>query len=97
MRGGGIEIDVSATVIEEDADVRITEGGFDNSGVERGAADRVDVVARIAVVRRKMELRSRACGMDHTAGHRDRVLENFVRNTELLEGMNPAGGEREIN
>ena len=35
--------------------------------------------------------------VDHAATHRDRVLEHFIRDAELLECMNPARGKREIN
>ena len=35
--------------------------------------------------------------MDHAAPHRDGVLEDFIGKAELLEGMNAAGGEGEIN
>src|SRR2546423_6042055 len=97
MRGGRIEVDLGTAVIEEDADVWIAEGCFDDSRVERGAADRVDVVAWVAVVWREIELRSRTCGMNHSARHRDRVLENFVGDPELFERVNAASGEREID
>src|SRR5438046_6823567 len=45
-----VEIDISATVIEIDAHVRVTLGGFDHGGVERGAADRVDALFWIDIV-----------------------------------------------
>src|ERR1700730_9153839 len=35
--------------------------------------------------------------MDHSAAHRDRVLEHLISDTELLERMNPTRRERKIN
>src|SRR5436190_5114169 len=98
--GGGFQIggrfgriDAGAAVIEENADVWITESGFDDGGVEGAAADGVDVVARVAVVGREMELAGFV--VNHPAGHWDRVLKNFVGNPELFESVNPTSGERE--
>ena len=56
MRGGGIEIDFGATMIEVDADAGITQRGLDHRRVERGAAYRIDVLLRVAIVGREMEL-----------------------------------------
>src|SRR2546423_11034967 len=95
MRGGRIDVDLGTAVIEEDADVWIAEGCFDDSRVERGAADRVDVVARVGVVGREMQVSGLI--VDHPAGHWDRVLENFIGDPKLLERVNAASGEREID
>ena len=35
--------------------------------------------------------------MDHSAAHRDRVLEHLIGDTELLERVNPARRDREID
>src|SRR6266446_4606374 len=35
--------------------------------------------------------------MDHATAHRDRVLEDFISNAELLEGVDATGGEGEID
>ena len=35
--------------------------------------------------------------MNHAAAHRDSVLEYFIGDAELLERVNPAGREREID
>jgi len=35
--------------------------------------------------------------MDHSAPHRDCVLQDFIGKTELLKGMNAAGREGQIN
>ena len=35
--------------------------------------------------------------VNHPAAHRDRVLEHLIGDTELLERMNPARREREID
>lgn len=95
MRGRRFEIDLGATVIEEDAHVRITKRGFDHRRVKRGAPDRVDVLERVAVVRGEMEVAGFV--VDHPARHRDRVLEHFVGNAELFKGVDAAGREREID
>ena len=97
MRGCGIEIDFGAAVIEVDRDVWIAQRGFDYGRVERRATDGIDVLPRVAIVGRKVELASRACGMNHPAGHGDGVLENFIRDAELLERMNPARRERQVD
>jgi hypothetical protein len=44
-----------------------------------------------------MEIRSRACGMDHPARHWDGVSENFLRDAKLFKGVDAAGREREID
>ena len=35
--------------------------------------------------------------VNHPAAHRDRVLQHFVSNAELLERVNPARRERQID
>jgi hypothetical protein len=35
--------------------------------------------------------------MDHASAHRDGVLEDFIGEAELLEGVDAASGEGEIN
>src|ERR1041385_6275571 len=82
-------------MIEKDADVWMPKRGFDDSRVEGGAADGIDVVPRIAVVRREMQFAGLV--VDHPAGHRDCMAENFVGNAELFERVNPSGREREID
>ena len=47
MSGRRVEIDIGALMIEVDAHIRIALRCFDNSRVERGAADRVDEFVRI--------------------------------------------------
>src|SRR5947207_1857847 len=86
--GFGTEIDIGATVIEHDAHVRITLRRFDYGGVERGAADRINMFVRIDVVRREMKIAGFI--VDHSAAHRDSVLQHFVGDAELLECVNPA-------
>ena len=98
MGGCRIQIDLRANVIEQDAHVWITQCGLDHRRVERGAADRVNALVRIAIVRREMEIAgSRACGMDHAAAHGDGVPHHFVGDAELLERVNPAGRERQVD
>ena len=60
------QIDVGAAMIEMHAYVRITLRCFDHSSVERGAADRVDVFVRVAVVRDKDCRPSRPGGMNYS-------------------------------
>ena len=82
-------------MIEVHADVWITQRGFDHGGVERRPADRVDVLVRVAIVRSEMEFPCPA--VNHAAAHRDRVSQHFIGDAELLERMNPARGERQID
>ena len=35
--------------------------------------------------------------VNHPAAHRDRVLQHFISDSDLLERMNAAGREREID
>src|SRR5207249_1809595 len=72
VSGCGVKIDIGAKMIEQDSDVWITQRRLDYGRVERSATDRVDVILRVPVVRRKVQ----AAGfvMDHSAGHRDGVL-----------------------
>ena len=97
MSGWRIDIDVGALVIEFYMHIWITLGRFDYRRVERRAADRIDVLVRIDVVGREDRARSRACGMDHSAAHWDRVFQYFISNTDLLERVNSAGRKREID
>ena len=50
-----VEIDISALVIEMDANVGITLRRFDYGRVERGASDRVDTFLGINIVRSEMQ------------------------------------------
>ena len=77
------------------AHIRITLRRLDHSRVERGAADRVDALVRIAIVRRKMQIAGFV--VNHAPAHRDRVLHYFISDAELLERMNSAGGKRKID
>ena len=95
MRGCGIEVDIGAAMIEMDSHIRITLRGFDHGRVERGAADRVDVIFRVAVVRGEMQVAGFV--MDHAAAHRDGVSQHFIGDAELLERVNPARRKREID
>ncbi len=90
-----IEVDVVTAVIEFHPDIRITLSSLDDDGVEGAAADGVDALIRVAIVGREMERAGFV--MDHASAHRDGVLQDFIGEAELLEGMNAAGGESEIN
>ena len=72
------------------AHVRIMLRRLDHGRVERRAPDRIDVLVWIDIVGRENGARSRACGMNHPAAHRDRVLQNFIGDSDLLERMNTA-------
>src|SRR5205085_10304966 len=72
-----------------------TKRGLDDRRIERSAADGIDVVPRVAIVGREMKLAGLI--VDHAAGHRDRVLEDFVRDPKLLQSVNPTGGEGEVD
>ena len=89
------QIDIGATMIEMHAHVRITLRGFDHGRVERCAADRVDAFVRIDIVRREMQIARFV--VNHPAAHRDGVAQHFIGDPELLERVNPARGEREID
>src|SRR5947208_3106310 len=95
MRSGGCEIHLGTAVIEEDADVGITKRGFDDSSVQSGAADGIDVLPRIAVVGREMQLARLL--MDHPARHRNRMAKDFIGDTELFEGMDATSGKGEVD
>src|SRR5438045_5711874 len=82
-------------MIEVDGNGWITQRGFDDGRVERGAADGVNVLPRVAIVGRKVELARLI--VDHAARHGNGVLKDFLRDAELLERMNPAGRERKID
>src|SRR6266566_9434403 len=97
MRDRAIQIDVGALVIEIDSHGRVALSGFDHSRVERRAPDRVDAFFWIDIVRDKYGRPSRPGGMNHPAPHRDGVLQDFICDPKLLERMNPARGEREID
>ena len=71
-----------------DAHVRKVLCRFDHRRVQRRASDRIDVLVWIDIVRRKME--PAGFLMDHPAAHRDRVLQDFVRDSDLLERVNAA-------
>ena len=51
----------------------------------------------IDIVGRENGALSRACGMNHPAAHRDRVLQYFISNSDLFERVNPACRKREID
>ena len=95
MRGRRVEIDAGAAMIEMHAHIRITLRGLDRGRVQRAAADGVDALVRVAVVGREMQLAGSV--VDHPAAHRDGVAHDFLGDAELLERMNSAGGEREID
>jgi hypothetical protein len=89
------QIDVGAAMIEMDTDVRITLRGFDYRCVERGAPDRVDALFRIDVVRCEMQIARFI--VDHAATHRDGVPQHLTSDPDLLERMNPARRDCEID
>ena len=97
MGGCRVNVDADALVIEVDAHVWITLPGFDHGRVQRRAPDRIDVLAWIDIVGRENDAVSRPCGMDHPAAHRNRVLQYFIRDSDLFERMDPARRKREIN
>lgn len=82
-------------MIERDLDVGITQRGFNDSRIQRGASDRIDVFIGIAVIGGKMEVAGFV--VDHPAGHGDGVTEDFIRDPKLFERVNSASGEGEIN
>src|SRR4029077_9678105 len=95
FRGNGIKIDVGAAMIEMNAHARITLCRFDHCSVQRRATNRIDELVRIAVVWGKME----AAGfvVNHATAHWNGVPQYFVGDSELLERVNSAGREREID
>ena len=82
MRRGRFKIDIGAAMIEVDPHIRITLRCFDYGGVERGAADRIDEFARVAIVGGEMQIAGFV--VNHPAAHGDRVLQNFIGDAELL-------------
>src|SRR2546430_52821 len=90
-----VKIDTSTLVIEMDPHARITLRCFDYGGIERGAADRIDEFARVAIVGGEMQIAGFV--VDHPAAHGDRVLQNFIGDAELLKRVNAAHGKREID
>ena len=69
------------------AHIRVTLRGFDYRGVKRSAPDRVDAFFGIDVIRREMQCAGLV--MDHSAAHRNRVVQHFVSDPDLFERMNP--------
>ena len=82
-------------MIKEHAHIRMTLRGLDHGGVKCAAADRIDALVRVAIVGR--EMKRAGFIVDHAAAHGDGVLQDFVGDPKLREGVNPTGGKGEID
>ena len=87
--------DIRANMIEENAHIGITERRFNYGRVEGRAPDRIDMLVRVAVIGSEVEVTRFI--VNHSAGHRDRVSQYFIRDTELLQRMNSTRRQSEID
>ena len=95
MGGRRVEIHIGAFVIEVDAHIWISLCCFDDGRIQRGAADRVDAIFRIDIVRAEMQRAGFI--VNHSAAHRDRVVQCFISHAELLERINAPGRNCQVD
>ena len=82
-------------MIEVDTHVRIPLRGFNDSGIERRAPDRVDALFRIDIVRAEMQRAGFI--VNHPAPHRDRRLQRFISEPDLFQRTNTPGRDCQVD